>query len=186
MENKEENINENEEEKEEVSEELDQEELAKQWEEALKEQEKKEEPVNQEELAKEWEDALKEQEETNVPQEEMANQWEEALKQQKEKGVHLEKLPIENEKLEILLDIPLEISVEIGSKVMLLEDVLKLNPNTILELDRYINEPVDIRINGKLVAKGELYTVENNFGIKIINIITVQERIKLFMEQGGE
>jgi len=86
---------------------------------------------------------------------------------------------IEKEKLDLLMDIPLEISVEIGSTTMPLEEVLKLNPNSIVELDRYINQPVDIKVNGKLIAKGELYTVENHFGIKITSIITVQERMKL-------
>lgn len=192
MENEEKNNQENN--QKEDREEVNQEELAKQWEEALQQQEeeKKEEnseEVNQEELAKQWEEALQQQntstEETQgANQEELAKQWEEALqeqsKQNKSEGY------MENEKLELLFDIPLEISVEIGQKNMSLEEVLKLNPNAILELNKYINEPVDIKINGKLVAKGELYTVENNFGIKITNIITVQERLKLLMEEGGE
>jgi len=186
---------------EENNQEVNQEELAKQWEEALQQQEEdknqepkteNEESISQEELAKQWEEALQQQnasaeEAQEVNQEEIAKQWEEALQEQKEKKESIpSELQLENEKIELLLDIPLEISVEIGQKVMSLEEVLKLNPNTILELNKYINEPVDIKINGKLVAKGELYTVENNFGIKITNIITVQERLKLLMEEGGE
>jgi len=91
---------------------------------------------------------------------------------------------IEKEKLDILMDIPLEISVEIGSTTMPLEEVLKLNPNSIVELDRYINQPVDIKVNGKLIARGELYTVDDNFGIKITSIVTVQERMKLLTDNG--
>ena len=82
-------------------------------------------------------------------------------------------------KLSILLDIPLEVTVEIGSTQMLIEDVLKLNPNSIIELDRYINEPVDLKVNGRVIAKGELYTVKNNFGIRITHIITPEDRLKI-------
>ena len=80
------------------------------------------------------------------------------------------------------MDIPLEISVEIGSTTMPIEEVLKLNPNSVVELDKFINQPVDLKINGRLVAQGELYTVKNQFGIKITNIITPEERMKLIDE----
>lgn len=81
--------------------------------------------------------------------------------------------------VEVLLDIPLEVTVEVGSTQMLIEDVLKLNPNSVIELDRFINEPVDLKVNGRVIAKGELYTVKNNFGIKITQIVTPEERLKL-------
>jgi flagellar motor switch protein FliN/FliY len=152
-------VNENQEEN---QEEIDQDELAKQWEEALQQQEEKTEEVNEEPEEAPQKETVSEKEEESLDE------------------------YIRNEKLELLMDIPLEVSVEIGGKDILLEDILKLNPNTILELDKYINEPVDIKINGKLIAKGELYTAENNFGVKITNIITVQERMKLFFEEGGK
>ncbi len=82
-------------------------------------------------------------------------------------------------KLSLLLDIPLEITVEIGSTQMRIEDVLKLNPNSVIELDRYVNEPIDLKVNGKVIAKGELYTVKNNFGIRITQIITPEDRLKI-------
>lgn len=162
------------------------------------EESSKQEQENQEDVAKQEEEALKQQENnqeesSDENQEDLAKQWEEALQQQEEgKPSETESIQgidiagIDKEKLEMLLDIPLEISVEVGNKTLTLEDILKLNPNSIVELDRYINEPVDIKINGKLIAKGELYTVENNFGIKITNIVTVQERLKFLMESGGE
>ena len=83
------------------------------------------------------------------------------------------------DKFSILLDIPLEVTVEIGSTEMAIEDILKLNPNSIIELDRYIDEPIDLKVNGKIIAKGELYTVQNNFGIKITQIITPEDRMRL-------
>lgn len=85
-------------------------------------------------------------------------------------------------KMSLLLDIPLEVAIEVGSTEMALEDVLKLNPNSVIELDRYINEPIDLKVNGKIIAKGELYTVKNNFGIRITHIITPEDRLKILEE----
>jgi len=154
---------------------------------------------DQEALTKEWEEALKEQQEQgqeqegNSSQEDIMSAWEEALKQQEGQGVGDSDKSSDSdssdtetegdEKLKLLRDIPLEISVEIGSTSLTLEEILKLHPNSIVELDRYIQEPVDIKINGKLVAKGELYTVKDNYGIKIVQIITPEERIKLLEEE---
>ncbi|TCK03898.1 flagellar motor switch protein FliN/FliY [Phorcysia thermohydrogeniphila] len=114
--------------------------------------------------------------------------WEEALKEQKEKQASSEESPEEGdescgeEKFELLKDIPLEVTIEVGSTSLPLEEVLKLHPNSIVELDRYIHEPVDIKVNGRLIAKGELYTVKDSYGIKITQIITPEERLKLLEE----
>ena len=167
------------------NEEVDQEKLAEEWakmaEQSQQPEEETEEEVDQEKLAEEWAKMAEGGEEEKSDQEELAKQWEEAVSQTEQKQEETELL--EKEKLDLLMDIPLEISVEIGSTTMPLEEVLKLNPNSIVELDRYINQPIDIKVNGKLIAKGELYTVENNFGIKITSIITVQERMKLLTEE---
>ena len=165
-----------------AEEEKNQEELAKEWEEALKQQEGEK---SQEELAKEWEEALKQQEE-DKSQEDIAKEWEEALNQQS--GAPSRETP-EGEKaencekeFELLKDIPLEVSVEIGSTKLTLEEILRLHANSVVELDRFIDEPVDIKINGKLVAKGKLYQVEENYGVEIVQIITPEERLKLIEE----
>ncbi|MGC9120324.1 MAG: flagellar motor switch protein FliN, partial [Sulfurihydrogenibium sp.] len=86
-------------------------------------------------------------------------------------------------KLSLLLDIPINITVEIGSKVMAIEDILKLSPSSVIDLDRYINEPIDLKVNGVLVAKGELYQVEDQFAIKIKEILTKEERVNLISRQ---
>ncbi|WP_338151296.1 flagellar motor switch protein FliN [Persephonella sp. IF05-L8] len=160
---------------------IDQERLAEEWAKMAEGEASSEstEDTDQEKLAEEWakmaeSEPSESSEETN--QEELAKEWEQMAAQQ-EKPVEMAEF--EKEKLDLLMDIPLEISVEIGSTKMPLEEILKLNPNSIVELDRYIDQPVDIKVNGKLIAKGQLYTVENNFGIKITSIITVQERMKL-------
>ncbi|NPA03484.1 MAG: flagellar motor switch protein FliN [Epsilonproteobacteria bacterium] len=89
---------------------------------------------------------------------------------------HIDK---DDPKLALLLDIPLEVTVEIGTAEMKIEEVLKLNPNSVIELDRYVNEPIDLKVNGRVIAKGELYTVNNNFGIRITQIITPEDRLKI-------
>ncbi|ADY73852.1 flagellar motor switch protein FliN [Desulfurobacterium thermolithotrophum DSM 11699] len=118
---------------------------------------------------KAWENALKEQESLEGEEEQV---------EEKEVSDY-ERKEEEEEKLELLKDIPLEVSIEIGSTSLPLEEILKLHTNSIVELDRYIHEPVDIKINGKLVAKGKLYTIRENYGIKITQIITPEERMKL-------
>ncbi len=176
------------------TEDIDQEKLAEEWakmaEGDRKQEEETSEEVDQEKLAEEWA-KMAQQSETEgetteeVDQEKLAEQWAAMAggeKEQEESPPETEL--IEKEKLDILMDIPLEISVEIGSTTMPLEEVLKLNPNSIVELDRYINQPVDIKVNGKLIARGELYTVDDNFGIKITSIVTVQERMKLLTDNG--
>jgi len=144
------------------------------------EEKKNQEENSQEDLAKEWEEALKQQAEQEKSQEELAKEWEEALKQQEADRPETEAKP--SKEFELLKDIPLEISVEIGSTKLPLEEILRLHANSVVELDRFINEPVDIKINGKLVAKGELYQVKENYGVKITQIITPEERLKLIEE----
>ncbi len=148
---------------------------------------------SQEDLAAQWEQMVQEEssgsEDNQESQEDLAAAWEEALSSQSQENQSedLQKSEVavsltEEEKLVFLMDIPLEISVEIGSTRMPLEEILKLNPNSVVELDKFINQPVDLKVNGKLIAQGELYTVKNHFGIRITNIITPQERLKLLDE----
>ncbi|WP_234697165.1 flagellar motor switch protein FliN [Nitrosophilus alvini] len=174
------NINENDtqEKEQESSEDISQEDLAAQWEEQMSES-TEEEGVDQEALAAQWEQEAVTESNEEVSQEDLAAQWEkEALGQEAAPSYEgYEKS--ENSRLSLLMDIPLEVTVEIGSTKMPIEEVLKLNPNSVIELDKFISEPVDLKVNGKLIAKGELYTVKNSFGIKITNVITPEERMKL-------
>jgi len=155
---------------------VNQEELAAKWEAEASSD------VDQDELAKQWE---QEASKTSVDQEDLAAARESATdsveKESKDLGLpsfeNYEKS--ESSKLSLLMDIPLEVTVEIGSTELPIEEILKLNPNSVIELDKMINEPVDLKVNGKLIAKGELYTVKNSFGIKITNIITPEDRMKI-------
>lgn len=80
--------------------------------------------------------------------------------------------------LNFLLDIPVSVTVELGKTKLLLKDLLKLDEGAILELDKFEGEPVDILVNNKLIAKGEVVIINERFGVKIIDIISTQERVK--------
>lgn len=82
------------------------------------------------------------------------------------------------EKLRRFLDIPLQVEVVVGSTVMTIGELLYLTPGSIVELDQNVESPVDIKVNGKLIAKGEIVIVEDRFGVRIIDIVEKEERIK--------
>lgn len=79
--------------------------------------------------------------------------------------------------IELILDIPLEVTVELGRVRMLIKDVLELSSGSIVELDRVAGEPVDLLVNGRLIAKGEVVVIEDNFGIRITEIISPADRV---------
>lgn len=79
--------------------------------------------------------------------------------------------------LELLLDIPMEICVELGRLKMMIKDVVELGTGSIVEIDKAAGEPVDLMVNGRLVAKGEVVVIEDNFGVRITEILTPHERL---------
>lgn len=81
------------------------------------------------------------------------------------------------EGLGLLMDIPLEISVELGRVRMLVKDVVELGTGSIVEIDKAAGEPVDVMVNGRLVARGEVVVIEDNFGVRITEILNPQERL---------
>ena len=76
--------------------------------------------------------------------------------------------------LNVLLDVPIKLSVELGSCYMPMKDVLQLSVGSVVKLDKIADAPVDIYVNQKLVARGEVVVVEERFGIKITEIIGSQ------------
>jgi flagellar motor switch protein FliN len=80
--------------------------------------------------------------------------------------------------LDLLLDIPLSITVELGRTKKLIREILELTPGSIIELDKLAGEPVDILINNKLIAKGEVVVIDENFGVRVTDIISPSERIR--------
>lgn len=73
-------------------------------------------------------------------------------------------------------DIPLEVTVELGRTRLLIRDIMDLAPGSIIELDKIAGEPVDLFANGLLVARGEVIVIDDNFGVRVTEIITATER----------
>ncbi|MEB2309457.1 MAG: flagellar motor switch protein FliN [Candidatus Brocadiaceae bacterium] len=80
--------------------------------------------------------------------------------------------------LDLILDISVPVSVELGHTTMLVKDILSLSQGSIVELDKMAGTPVDLLIRGKLLAQGEVVVVDENFGLKITNICGSEERIR--------
>ncbi len=79
--------------------------------------------------------------------------------------------------MELIMDIPLDVTVELGRVRMLIKDVLELASGSIVELDRVAGEPVDLLVNGRLIAKGEVVVIEDNFGLRLTEIISPADRV---------
>lgn len=80
--------------------------------------------------------------------------------------------------LSLILDVSLQLSVELGRTNMKIKDILDLSEGSIVELDKLAGEPVDLLVNGKLLAKGEVVVIDENFGVRITEIISPVERVK--------
>ncbi|MDR1871613.1 MAG: flagellar motor switch protein FliN [Deltaproteobacteria bacterium] len=80
--------------------------------------------------------------------------------------------------LDFILDIPLEISVELGRTRMIINDLLQLGQGSVIELSKLAGEPLEIFVNGKLVARGEVVVVNDKFGVRVTDIVSPMERVK--------
>jgi flagellar motor switch protein FliN/FliY len=80
--------------------------------------------------------------------------------------------------LDVILDIPVSISMEVGSTDITIRNLLQLNQGSVVELDRLAGEPLDVLVNGTLIAHGEVVVVNEKFGIRLTDVISPSERIK--------
>jgi flagellar motor switch protein FliN len=124
-----------------------------------------------------------------VDQDAMADEWAAAMEEQSaadEKDVaKVETQPLGKESvmqgevnLDVILDIPVTISMEIGRTRISIRNLLQLNQGSVIELDRLAGEPMDVLVNGTLVAHGEVVVVNEKFGIRLTDVISPAERIK--------
>jgi len=120
---------------------------------------------NDEDLMKLWEEAMRAQAQTESTTE---NQQPQATVQEQDVSKELQRI----------LDIPLSITVVIGTTVITIKELLNLRPGSVVALDESINSFVSVYANGKLIAKAELVVVGENFGIRIAEIIEKEERVK--------
>lgn len=80
--------------------------------------------------------------------------------------------------LDVILDIPVSISMEVGRTSITIRNLLQLNQGSVIELDRLAGEPLDVLVNGTLIAHGEVVVVNEKFGIRMTDVISPAERIK--------
>ena len=88
----------------------------------------------------------------------------------------LKKLKVQN--LDFIFDIPLKVTVELGRSSMVIKELLQLGQGSVLELDKLAGEPLEILVNGKLIARGEVVVVNEKFGVKLTDIVSPIERIE--------
>lgn len=151
-----------------------------------------------EKLAAEWEAAMEEAESGNGDQEETDSQdrndeWEAAMAEAEQTGGQsvetVQRAPMEefshapaaggqSPDLEVILDIPVTISMEVGNTQIPIRNLLQLNQGSVIELDRLAGEPLDVLVNGTLIAHGEVVMVNEKFGIRLTDVISPSERIR--------
>jgi len=84
--------------------------------------------------------------------------------------------------IDLLMDVDLPIAIELGRTKMTIADILSLGPGSVVELNKLAGEPVDLLVNHKVVAKGEVVVVDENFGLRITQLMTPEERLKALAE----
>jgi flagellar motor switch protein FliN len=80
--------------------------------------------------------------------------------------------------IDFLLDVPLQVSVEVGRAKMLIRDFLKMKEGGVIELDKMADEPLDLYVNSRLIARGEAVVVNEKFGLRLIDVVSTIERLE--------
>ncbi len=81
-------------------------------------------------------------------------------------------------KIDLILDVTLPVTVELGRARMQIQDILKLTPGSVIALDKSAGDPVELLINDRPIAKGEVVIIDENFGVRLTSIVTTTERIR--------
>ncbi|MEE9259333.1 MAG: flagellar motor switch protein FliN [Nitrospinaceae bacterium] len=85
---------------------------------------------------------------------------------------------LDHKSLDLILDIPLTVTVELGRSKMLINDLLQLGQGSVVELTKLVGEPLEVLVNQKLVARGEVVVVNEKFGVRLTDIVTPMERVQ--------
>jgi flagellar motor switch protein FliN/FliY len=85
---------------------------------------------------------------------------------------------VDSKKLDFIMDIPLHVTVELGRTKLLVRDILQLNQGAVVELSKMAGEPLDVFVNSKLVARGEAVVVNEKFAIRLVDIVSPNERME--------
>jgi flagellar motor switch protein FliN len=129
--------------------------------------------ANQDQLAEEWARALEAGDDIQE-----GKPFGRPAEKAKFEELHESKTSSTSSDLDFILDIPLEVTVEMGRTKMLINDLLQLGQGSVIELNRLAGEPLDILVNNKLVARGEVVVVGEKFGIRLTDIVSPMERVK--------
>ncbi len=122
-----------------------------------------------------------------VDQDEMADEWAAAMNEQDDtESAPLQDLKDEsgsgkglgNDNLDVILEIPVSLSMEVGRTNIAIRNLLQLNQGSVVELDRLAGEPLDVLVNGTLIAHGEVVVVNEKYGIRLTDVMSPSERIK--------
>lgn len=136
-----------------------------------------EDDVDQDKMAEEWAAAMAEQDDgdqTDIDAIMAAEKPAPAkLDELKDSGKR-----VDAPDLDVILDIPVKISMEVGNTEITIRNLLQLNQGSVIELDRLAGEPLDVLVNGTLIAHGEVVVVNEKFGIRMTDVISPSERIK--------
>ena len=89
----------------------------------------------------------------------------------------------EGRNIDLLMDVNLPISIELGRTKMSISDILALGPGSVVELNKLAGEPVDLLVNQKVVARGEVVVIDENFGVRVTQLMTPEERLKSLGEE---
>ena len=167
----------------------DQDKLAQEWADALLEGGDVTDPADagsadvggdDEALADEWAAALAESEQAEVKHEKeqafLSTQTHDY--ELKDMGEDAKASPGGKRDLDFILDIPLDVSAELGRAKLLINELLQLGQGSVVELNKLAGEPLEIYVNGKLVARGEAVVINEKFGIRLTDIISPIERVK--------
>ena len=125
--------------------------------------------INQDDLASEWEKAMAEQaQQASQPETQDTDSIFQSFDPEPQQNVH---------DISLIKDIPVQISVELGRTRLPIKDILKLGQGSVVELNAAAGEPMDVLINGILIAQGEVVSVNGNYGVRLTDIITPAERL---------
>ncbi|WP_438467268.1 flagellar motor switch protein FliN [Marinomonas sp. PE14-40] len=133
-------------------------------------------------LADEWAEAMAEAGETGGDG--VEDEWAAAMSEQDAQPVELEELTpaIGGQEtpagMDLIMDIPVTLSMELGSTSIAIRNLLQLTQGSVVELDRYAGEPLDVLVNGTLIAHGEVVVVNDKYGIRLTDVVSPSERIK--------
>lgn len=108
----------------------------------------------------------------------MADEWAAAMEEDQQASAGKSADKKGSPDLDVILDIPVRISMEVGSTAITIRNLLQLNQGSVIELDRLAGEPLDVLVNGTLIAHGEVVVVNDKFGIRMTDVISPSERIK--------